>query len=265
MLHSRARRADDRTREGKRGGGGKGWWWQCDLESDTELLAASGGSREMSIRFFGYFVGRRYLASCTSNWTFQISSRFFPLSRFSRPAFRLYLLTRASALVVFLTLLFGVSTSFTSPPPPPPPLPLPPAPSLLSLVLACCKRFYTRAKSRLSYLASLLGEDLSCGTLAASRRGCRSTQGKSVGNLAAGECCLISFDIIFNRDILNSSLETVHLISRLNMNLRGYLTRNFNDYEQRIRRHKRYLSSTIVIGNVTMVDIFLVWYVFHTW
>lgn len=83
------------------------------------------------------------------------------------PALRPYLLTRASALVVFLTLLFGVSTSFTSSPPP---LAAPPA-SLLSR----SKRFYTRAKSRLSYLASLLGEDLSCGTLVASRRGCRST------------------------------------------------------------------------------------------
>lgn len=34
------------------------------------------------------------------------------------PALRPYLLTRASALVVFFTLLFGVSTSFTSSPPP---------------------------------------------------------------------------------------------------------------------------------------------------
>lgn len=38
---------------------------------------------------------------------------FRPLALLS-PAFRLYLLTRDSALVVFLTLLFGVSTSFTS-------------------------------------------------------------------------------------------------------------------------------------------------------
>lgn len=170
MLHSRARRADDRISGGEREGW---WWWQCDLESDTELLAASGGSREMSIRFLGYFVGRpisRFLYRYLENWAFQISSQFFPPSRFSRLHFD--------------------CTSWPAPRPPsyfshyfsgsPPPLPLlllfaPPAPLLFFLVLARSKRFYTRAKSRLSYLASLLGEDLSCGTLAASRRGCRST------------------------------------------------------------------------------------------
>jgi len=115
----------------------------------------------------------RYLASYRylENWAFQISSQFFPPSRFSRLHFD--------------------CTSWPAPRPPsyfshyfsgsPPPSPLlllflpPVAIPLFFFVLVRSKRFYTRAKSRLSYLASLLGEDLSCGTLAASRRGCQST------------------------------------------------------------------------------------------
>lgn len=67
--------------------------------------------REMSIKFFGYFAD--ISASCTSNWAFQIFSlppaapSCFTRLRFdctSWPALR--------HLVVFLTLLFEVSTSF---------------------------------------------------------------------------------------------------------------------------------------------------------
>lgn len=89
------------------------------------------------------------------------------------PALRPYLLTRASALVVFFTLLFGVSTSFTSSPPP---LAAPPASSLLSRPGS----FQTLLHSWCEIAFKLFGfltrlEDLSCGTLVASRRGCRST------------------------------------------------------------------------------------------
>lgn len=75
---------------------------------------------------------------------------------------------------------------FSESPPSPPPTPFLPLLLFLrfSSRLVRSKRFYTRERSRLSYLASLLGEDLSCGTLAASRgESAGSTRGKSVGTL----------------------------------------------------------------------------------
>lgn len=80
--------------------------------------------REMSIRFFGYFVGRQYLSlpvprierSKYLPGSFPSAPVPLPPSAASPPppTFRPCLLTRASAPVVFLTLLFGVSTSFAS-------------------------------------------------------------------------------------------------------------------------------------------------------
>jgi len=105
------------------------------------------------------FRRARYLASCTPRIE---RSKYPPAvlhppvpSHGSLAAFRLHLLTRASAFVVFLTLLFGVSTSFASS--------FSSFSTWLARMLLC-----SRTRSRLSYLASLLGEDLSCGTSAVS-------------------------------------------------------------------------------------------------
>lgn len=114
----------------------------------------------MSIRFFGYFAGCRYLSrflrheSSRSKYPSPVpsalSSVFRPVPLDPRRGPR-----RISHI-----------TFRESPPPSPLPSPPPPfAPSLLARSWSArSKRFYARAKSRLSYLASLLGEDLSCGT-----------------------------------------------------------------------------------------------------
>lgn len=77
------------------------------------MLAASGGSRaEMSMKFFGYFTGladiSRFLCTIRIERSKYLPSSLSVPLRLLSPTFRLYLLTRVSALVVFLTLLFGL-------------------------------------------------------------------------------------------------------------------------------------------------------------
>lgn len=128
MLHSRARRADDRTSGGGERDGGGDNAISSPIRNCWRLRAALA---EMSIRFFGYFVGRRYLASCTSNWAFQISSRLFPPSRFSRLRFDCtsWPAPRPSS---YFSHYFSESPPPSPLPSSPPPCALPPVPSLLS-------------------------------------------------------------------------------------------------------------------------------------
>lgn len=176
---------------------GGGWrWWQCDLESDTGLLAALRAAlREMSIRFLGYFAERRYLASCSSNWAFQIFSQSFapssalsPLSPASRPSS--HLLTRTSALVVFLTLRFGVSTSFTSSPLSPSPQHRPG--SLQTLLHS--REIAFKLFGFLTWRGFIVRNPCSI-----ARDASRLKRSRSVSSWL--ECCLISFDIIFNIEV----------------------------------------------------------------
>lgn len=92
----------------------------------------AGGSREMSIRFFGYFVGRRYL--CFLYLELSVPNIFpaLPVLSHLSPAFRPVPLDprhgpRRISHITFRSLhLFHLFLLLL------PPLPLPPAPSLLS-------------------------------------------------------------------------------------------------------------------------------------
>lgn len=184
MLHSRARRADDRTSGEGRGGGGEGMA-VVTMRSRVRYGIAGGSGRPSRnehkiLRLFRrtpisrflyprierskYLPGSssRPLASLAYVSTVPLDPRLGP-RRISHITFRSLHLLGLFLLLLPLSLTLSLSLfrpCFFSP---------------FSSWLVRSKRFYTRAKSRLSYLASLLGEDLSCGTLAASRRGCRST------------------------------------------------------------------------------------------
>lgn len=178
MLHSRARRADDKTS----GGGGKRGMAVVTMRSRVRYGIAGGSGRPSRnehkiLRLFRrtpisrflyprierskYLPGSsRPLASLAYVSTVPLDPRLGP-RRISHITFRSLHLLRLFLLLLPLLLSLSLSRfCFFSP---------------FSSWLVRSKRFYIRAKSRLSYLASLLGEDLSCGTLAASRRGCRST------------------------------------------------------------------------------------------
>lgn len=128
MLHSRARRADDRT---SGGGGGKRGMVVVTMRSRVRYGIAGDFGRLSRNEHKILRLFRRTPISRFLYLELSVPNIFPALSVLSllSPALRPYLLTRASALVVFFTLLFGVSTSFTSSPPPPA---APPASSLLS-------------------------------------------------------------------------------------------------------------------------------------
>lgn len=128
MLHSRARRADDRT---SGGGGGKRGMVVVTMRSRVRYGIAGDFGRLSRNEHKILRLFRRTPISRFLYLELSVPNIFPALSVLSllSPALRPYLLTRASAPVVFFTLLFGVSTSFTSSPPP---LAAPPASSLLS-------------------------------------------------------------------------------------------------------------------------------------
>lgn len=156
---------------------------------------SSGGTREMNIRFFGYFAERRYLASCSPR--IERSKYALPFPRSSSRCVstapldpcvgprRISHITFRDLHLLHLHLLFSCSSSCSF--------------SLRSAVPNAPT--LAREIARLSYLASLLGENLSRGILAASRRGCRSRLKGSRSIPSRYECRLISFDIMFHRDV----------------------------------------------------------------
>jgi len=148
-----AKKADDRTRRGKTA--------VVTMRSRVRYEIVGGfelRSRKMSIRFFGYFAEHRYLAFRTLNWAFQISFRSSPF----HPLVLHPLASLTYVLVAPLDPHLGPRRishiTFRN---------LQLSSSLFLLRLLILIRF--KLYSRLSYLASFLDEDLSCGTLAASR------------------------------------------------------------------------------------------------
>lgn len=119
MLQSSARRANDRTRR----------WRMAVVTMRSRIRygiagGSSGGSPRNEHKILGLF--RRTPISRFLYLELSVPNIFAILPAFLRPLAPLawvstasHLLTRTSALVVFLTLRFGVSTSFTSSPPSP--------------------------------------------------------------------------------------------------------------------------------------------------
>lgn len=149
MLQSSARRADDRTRR---------WRMAVVTMRSRVRYGIAGGSSRNEHKILRLF--RRTPISRFLYFELNVPNIFAILSALLRPPASLacvsssHLLTRTSGSrrishVTFRSL------------------------HLLHLFLRMVRSFQTllhsRERSRLSYLASLLGEDLSCGTLAASR------------------------------------------------------------------------------------------------
>lgn len=138
MLHSRERRADDRTSV-ERGGRGEGTGMVVVTMRSRIRYGIAGGFGRLSrnehkiLRLFRRTP--RYLASYTSNWAFQISSRFFPPSRFSRLHFDCT--SWPASWPSYFSHYFSES-------PPPSPLPFPPPlpPSLPLLLLLLFLLFF---------------------------------------------------------------------------------------------------------------------------
>lgn len=149
-------RADDRTRR----------WRMAVVTMRSRIrYGIAGGSPRNEHKILGLFRRTPIPRFLYLDWAFQIFSQSFPPSpppsRFSRPRLdRLHTSWPAPRLSSYFSRyvseslpLLHLFSSFST-----------------SSWFARSKRSYTRARSRLSYLASLLGKDLSCGTFAASRR-----------------------------------------------------------------------------------------------